>query len=98
MGSVLNKLGSAPCIICNYLVSLLYNGNDMCSKTGMCFRKETLCCMTGMCFSVKGIYSMHAHGGILSLQSGSDLATQSLIPILKVYHLLRFKSNLTSII
>jgi hypothetical protein len=69
----------------NYLVGLfncLNNWNEtLCSKIGIYFRNETLCCRIGTYFIVMIIiisYGQAMYEGILSTQSRSDLATQSL--------------------
>ena len=76
------------CCLCNYLVGLLMQGNEtLCSRIGMCFRNETLCCMVWNVFYCYTIWPACMLDGILHTQSGSDLATQSLVPILKVVYI-----------
>ena len=81
---IMNRIMNIVCLI--HLVSLpLMHGNEtLCSRTGMCFRNETLCCMVWNVFIVTLYGQVCMYEGILHTQSGSDQATQSLVPILKV--------------
>ena len=81
-----NMNQNLECCLCNHLVSLLlmYGNETLCSGTGMCFRNEILCARFGMYFNIIYMARCACLKGILHTQSGSDLATQSLVPILKV--------------